>query len=363
MLKKRPKTLDSQFLIRVIKNEVGTEEKEFFYTWLSESEKNKEEFGDLVLLWDMIGKSEFPPSPDVNLQWEKINDSVDSLRFSNNHSQITKRRIEQKIAKSESNNQRFYKRNNGWILQIAAVLVIAIGLVFLFRWNGSSNDPEQIQLTPQKINVEYLERKTQKGERKTFPLADGTIVYLNSESKLVYPKVFSNLAREVELVGEAYFSVIPENGRAFKVISGKTVTIVTGTEFNVKNRNNRVNIVVAKGTVKACLKDSTNGIDLKKGEMISFSENKGFSKSVSVDLKHYLAWRNNKFSFEHTSLKEAMAEIERYYNLEVVFENKSVVNKRLTGIFKTDSLNQIFSIISLTLDVQIDRQGRKVIIK
>lgn len=362
MINKRPKTLDSQFLIRVIKNEVGTEEKEYFDSWLSQSDENKEEFGNLIFLWDKLEKVEVPPIPDSVTQWESIQEKIFTA------DQLSVRLLNDTIKRNSQQNEimsmkyRFVKENYAWVLSLTAVIIITIGLTFLLNMGKSSNSEASISRTKGN-SIERRELITKKGERKSFLLPDGSIVHLNAGSKIVYPQNFSGSSREVELTGEAYFSVVTNKEKTFKVFSGGMVTIVSGTEFNVKDRNNRVSIIVAKGSVKACLKGSTNGIELKKGEIISFTEGNGFGKPVHADLEHYLAWRNNKFSFEHTLLKDAMAEIERYYNLEVVFENKSVINKRLTGIFKTDSLNQIFSIISLTLDVQIDRQGRKVIIK
>jgi len=361
MRKKTPKILDSQFLIRVIRNEVGLEEKEFFYSWLSESNENKEEFGNLVLLWDKLENAKIPQSPDPNIQWESIQKRIQKEKEKEFESQVAHHKITSLSSKTLNTKEQFLQRNLSRILRIAAVIVISFGLIFLIKMSGSSNSTGTIAVDKVK-SFENYELITQKGERKIFPLSDGTIVYLNSDSKLIYPNSFTKFSREVEVIGEAYFSVVPEKDRMFKVISGKTMTVVTGTEFNVKYRYGKVSVVVAKGSVKAYLKNSGKGIGLSKGQMISFTDGNGFSKPTRVDLNHYLAWRNNKFSFERTPLKEAMAEIERYYNLEVIFQNDSAVNKRLTGEFKTDSLEQIFSIISLTLDVKIDYRGRKVLI-
>lgn len=361
MGKKIPKKLDTQFLIRVIKNEVGPEEKEFFYSWLSESNENKEEFGNLVLLWDKLENAKTPPPPDPNVQWNSIQKRIqlDKQRALELHnSQRNTTALESKTFNREEN---FLQKNLSWILRIAATIIITAGLLSIFKLGKSTTDTVSISENKSK-SFELYELITQKGERKIFPLSDGTIVYLNAESKLIYPHSFSKSSREVEIVGEAYFSVVHENGRPFKVTSGNTVIVVTGTEFNVKNRYGKVNVVVAKGSVKTYLKNSNDGIDLKKGQMISFTDAKGFSVAANINLYHYLAWRSNKFSFERTPLFEAMGEIERYYNLEVIFQNDAIRNRRLTGVFKTDSLEQILSIISLTLDVKIDHKGRRVLI-
>ncbi|NWF90523.1 MAG: FecR domain-containing protein [Ignavibacteriaceae bacterium] len=360
MLKKKPKYLDSQFLIRVIKNEVSPEEHEFFLSWLSESDKNKEEFGDLVHLWDLADNSQISEIPNPTEQWDNIQAALNKTPISIKHKP-------QQIETSVNSPQINYKYSSpiktdfSWLYQVAAMIIIMIGVFFLIKQNNPVLPNQPRQAAEQQLIINH-ELTTQKGERKTLPLSDGTIVYLNSDSKLVYPAIFAESSREVEVEGEAYFSVIPDKSRAFKVKSGNVVTIVTGTEFNVKNRNGRVNVVVAKGSVTTYSNGFVEGINLKKGEMITFSEKRGFSSPTKVNLDYFLAWRWDKLAFARTSLNDVMAEVERCYNLPVVFQNDSIRTKRFTGTFKTDSLSQLLSIISLTLDVKINYDGHKVIL-
>ncbi|RPI66110.1 MAG: hypothetical protein EHM47_17440 [Ignavibacteriales bacterium] len=71
-----PKTIDSQFLVRIIRNEAGPEEREYFEKWLEESEENKEEFSSLLLLWDKFKYSHLPSVPQTEKQWEKIEKAI-----------------------------------------------------------------------------------------------------------------------------------------------------------------------------------------------------------------------------------------------------------------------------------------------
>jgi ferric-dicitrate binding protein FerR (iron transport regulator) len=364
------RTIDSQFLIRVILNEIGVEEREYFDRWLEESDKNKEEFSNLVLLWDKFDNSFVPPAPNTEEQWEKIREKLNSpapVTKANNFHPVPGMDNSRSIFHSRHQNFILKERKHGsgltWITRAAALIIISVSLFVLYKNFAPSQKPtEEITLQNMTPALKKYTLITEKGERRTFPLADGTIVYLNADSKLIYPNIFSDDSREVELAGEAYFSVVPDKTRPFKVISGSTITVVTGTEFNIKNRDNRVSVVVAKGSVKTYLKNSSTSVALTGGEMVSFTEKSGFSKTVKVNLSHYLSWRQDRFSFSHTPLQEVMEEIERYYNIQVVFLNDSVMKKRFTGTFNADSLEQIFSVISLTLDVKIDHNGRKVII-
>lgn len=361
MFTKKKKSLDSQFLVRVIKNEVSPEEKEYFLAWLSESNQNREEFGNLVLLWDMADQSKVQSIPDAADQWAGIQKII------SRQSETVPKFIPFKTNKNSSvsvvNRQiSINKKDYSWLLRAAAIVILSIGISYLIKFGKNTPNSQPVEIVEQ-LNPTVYELETQKGERKTFPLSDGTIVYLNSGSKLIYPKIFSESAREVEIIGEAYFTVTPDKEKPFIVKSGKMVTQVTGTEFNVRYRNNMVNVVVAKGSVKTFTVNSNSGIALSKGQMISFTEKQGFSSPRKVNLNNYLAWRFNKFSFEHTPLKDVMDEIERYYNVNVVFADESAKDKVLTGMFDTDSIDQILSVISLTLDINIEYKGSVISIK
>lgn len=365
-----PKTIDSQFLVRIIRNEVSSEEREFFEAWLQESDEHKEEFGNFVLLWDKIGNTKTPESPDAGKQFSAIKSKLQSLQTL--PSEIIKGRITAKI-NDVSADQKIDPAAFGtfpnqrladfiaWPLRIAASIAV-IFLIYKFALNLNYTDLKQIppQLNPVSFQMEIV---TQKGEKSTVPLSDGTIVYLNANSRLRYPKVFSGTTRMVELIGEAYFSVAHNPMQPFIVSTGQTKTEVVGTEFNVRYRSNKLKLVVAKGAVKAYKDKSDKFVSITKGKMVTYSFDKGFSSPVKVDVHRYTAWRENKLSFVKAPLYEIMSEIESFYNVQVVYENKYVRNKTLTGIFDTDSLDNILSMISLTMDMSISRDGKKIIVR
>ncbi|MHC1737844.1 MAG: FecR family protein [Ignavibacteriaceae bacterium] len=374
----KERTVDSQFLVRVLRGEITSEEREYFNQWLLESEKNKEEFSTISLIWDKAGDSVNPPVPDAESQWNILSSKV----FFNDYekTQVLQEegilsnptKIEPLIPvpqadpgeagkKEYTRHPGLYKKNFGWIIRIAAILLIALGLNYLSSL-GKYEVKDISQKPPEITKTKIYELVALKGERKTFPLADGTIVYLNADSKLRYPQHFEGSYREVEIQGEAYFSVKPNNEQPFKVVSGKTTVLVTGTEFNIKNRNNNIYVVVTQGNIITYSSRTPKSYNLGKGQMITYSERKGFSEPTYVEVEKYLGWRNNKFFFESTPLKDVMAEIERFYNVKVVFSSDSLKHKTITGTFNGNSLDKIFSIICLTLDVKINYNGKNVLV-
>ncbi|MGE5500237.1 MAG: FecR family protein [Syntrophothermus sp.] len=367
-----PKTIDSQFLVRVIKNEVSTEEKEFFESWLHESEKNKEEFGNFILLWDKTGTAKIPPPPDAAMQFSRIKERITAQQAeaAENISSEEVRKLASAAAKRthtgwlsgiihsgiwESYSE-FFKWGTGIAAGIAAVILV-INIFF------SGNDVMLPEITDMSgISPKNYEMYTARGERNTVTLSDGSIVYLNSNSKLVYPKTFSGKDRQIELRGEAYFAVAHDPSKPFRVKTGSSTTEVVGTEFNLRYRSEKMELVVAKGAVKAYRNNSDKFVSVTRGSMVTYNPEKGFTLPQKVNVHRYTAWRENKLSFVQAQLFEVMNEIEIYYNVQVIYKNRHVRNKTLTGIFDADSLDHVLSMIALTMNMDIHREGKKIIV-
>ncbi len=360
------KTIDSQFLVRVIKNEVSPEEKEYFESWLNESNKNKEYFGDFLLLWEKMDRVDVPEPPDTAKQWNEISNLI-SEEKPNKNEELTQSQTVGAAQPPKVYKMKYDKKKPAsvssigvWFVRIAAVILVAVGLHFFL-----DNTSQQVPVSGNKkvATQQTYERVTAKGERATVPLADGTVVYLNADSKLIYPRYFLGNERKVELKGEAYFVVVSDKHRPFRVFVNKTITEVVGTEFNIRYRNDKLSVVVTKGVINAYEENSEEKIRVEKGEIVGFENEGGFSSPEKVDVNEHIAWRKNKLAFRNTSLEEVLKEIEIFYNVAAQLENEKVKNRRLTGIFSTDSLDEVLAAVSISLDVEITRKGRNIIVK
>lgn len=353
------KIVDPQFIIRVIKNEVTDEEREFFNQWLEESDENKEEFGKIALLWDKINILPTPLSPDLSIEWEKLKEKIVQSEFSAQEKAYRIYTIDQPEIEFTSGKQtryfsEYFKRHIVFA-RIAAIILISIIAYQIINFPSHQNDKNEIS------EPKFYEFVTQKGERATIPLADGSIVYLNAESKLTYPQFFDENKRYLKLEGEGYFSVKSDPEKPFIVQTGDRFTEVKGTEFNIRYRKNKLSVVVTKGVVVLYNQDSSKFVDLRKGEL-TVSTTNGFSQPIKVDTRLYTAWRENKLSFVSTPLSDILEEIERFYNVETVCKNKKILNRTLTGYFDSNSLDEILAKISLALDFKFQRIGKKIII-
>ncbi|WP_299552336.1 FecR family protein [Seonamhaeicola sp.] len=200
-------------------------------------------------------------------------------------------------------------------------------------------------------------------------LSDGTKVWLNSESQLKYPVAFiDNIPREVELVyGEAYFDVSPSlqhKGAKFKVLNKSQEVEVLGTEFNIKAYSDETNVYTTlvegkvavdfNGKKQNLLPGHQSNLDLKNNEV-----------SVSkVDVNVVVAWKNGIFSFRGKSLKDIMKVISRWYDVDIVFENKELEQLKFKGVLdKRQSIEEILSIMKSTTINNYEIKDKTIILK
>ncbi|MDR3668534.1 MAG: FecR domain-containing protein [Ignavibacteriaceae bacterium] len=333
---------DLELLIRIIEGKANPSDKKLFDGWLNQSEKNILEYETLKSLWKKTGSYETPEPPNPDFMWNSILFQI---------------------------NRSYYQIKNGfdftYVVKIAAVILVVISGVIFYNHIKESSSSVNTNKQISDLNSEIIVNDkliAHNGEKITCVLPDSSVVHLNSESRLDYPEYFSGSNRIVNLIGEAYFSVKHDKNRPFIVKTGNSQVTVTGTEFNIRNRNNNTKIVVAKGSVNVLSFNTRKQENLKKGDMVQLDDSGNITQPIQVDLKYYLAWRENKLAFKKTPLKEVMAEIERTYNVKSEFLKKSSENRTITGIFETDSLERVLSVLSLTLDLNISQKGTKIII-
>ncbi|MBU2950599.1 DUF4974 domain-containing protein [Tamlana agarivorans] len=182
-------------------------------------------------------------------------------------------------------------------------------------------------------------------------LADGTKVWLNSESQLKYPISFvEGETRQVELVyGEAYFDVSPSelhNGTTFKVLNNAQEVEVYGTEFNIKAYKDETNIYTT--LVEGKVSVGTAGVkqNLVPNQQSNLNMIDGNMTVATVDVMSEISWKNGVFSFNGKSLKDIMKVISRWYDVDVIFENSELETITFVGVLgKDQSLKTILETI------------------
>ena len=164
---------------------------------------------------------------------------------------------------------------------------------------------------------------TPNGKQFRVVLPDGTRVWLNAGSMLQFPVAFTGSERIVELSGEAYFEVAKQVSQPFKLKVRKQLEVaVLGTGFNVNAYTNEQNIATTliEGAVRVSLThEETRPVILKPGQQVRW-ENHQLTMIPDAKVDRAIAWKNGLFNFEGVGLREMMRQLERWYNLEVVYE-------------------------------------------
>ena len=191
-------------------------------------------------------------------------------------------------------------------------------------------------------------------------LADGTRVWLNSESSIRYPTSFTGTERVVEVKGETYFEVAKDASKPFKVKKGDMEIVVLGTYFNVNayEEEKDVHVTLLEGRVQV-----SNGggklLRMMPGEQSRINANGSMELVKNVDTDGVMAWKNGRFDFgEKTELSIIMRQLARWYNLEI--EYKGTFTQHFGGsISRYVNLSQVLKVLE-TSGVKFEVSGNKV---
>ena len=201
-----------------------------------------------------------------------------------------------------------------------------------------------------------------KGGEYQVVLADGTRVWLNSDSRLVYPPVFKGKERRVVLSGEAFFDVVHDEERPFIVETSRMQVEVLGTRFNVNayEEEEFVLATLVNGSVEVSSENQPT-LRLEPGEQAYGTRGNLGKREVNVRL--FTSWIDGKFMFNNAELEEIAKQISRWYDVEIFFSSESVKKVRFTGaIVKFRPLEDLVRMIESTSQVRFSVKGKTIVI-
>lgn len=356
--------------------------------------EEKELARDIHLLKDTLLRSSELHKPDVDAEWAKFSQrpTVGGKDLIVKH---TKRRS-------------FFI---GATVGIAASLVFAVTLLWntwtsdetvVFRYSDvaqhpmlftstgsfdlSDNDLEvfeqgslsDISITDNLLSYNSVERKetdsyddneihilqTPIGQDFKVQLSDGTIVWLNAESRLEYPSHFSGSSRMVYLTGEAYFKVAHDEEHPFMIQTQTLRTKVLGTEFNISSYSDtNSHVTLVDGSLEVSSSDGGNTVRLVPGQDALLNPQGSFSIH-NVDTDNYYFWKEGYFYYDNVPLIDIMQNIGRWYNVNVVFLATNHINDRM-HIFcsRKDGLENVIQIINGTRRVKVNLEGKTLFVE
>lgn len=320
------------------------------------------------------------------------------------------RRQEARIREAEQARKRARRRRGAW--GVVAGIAAMTALVLLFSWrreaddattdivlceaqpttavtmtDGSGNRPDHTtsvlpgQASVKRRGAVFSARQADFTEARpdtarttvvTIPrgtvyqikLSDGTLVWMNADSRLHFPSRFTGATREVQLEGEAYFRVAKDKSHPFIIRTHAVTTEVLGTEFNLRAYPDAdAHVTLVEGSVRIEMPAIGHEVTLRPGQDIACTDS-AFT-ITEVDTRYCALWREGRLYFDNAPLKDILHELGRYYNLTVEMEDDPyLMQTRLHFVADSrESIAQIIGNLNEFEYMSVTHEGKKITVR
>lgn len=312
-------------------NTVASEDEELM-AWIDENPDSRKFFDKTVEVWDAADKGEYPDfSKGKKKAWNKLESSL----FTDSED------VAQPTAKIRPLNALLFSKTFGIAASLA--LLLAIG----WWWQQSP---------------EVFTSQTLASEQTMVELPDGTRVWMNENSLLSYDDLGTE--RRVIFEGEAYFDVQTDSLKPFTIHSGRAVTTVMGTAFNLRAypQEDAVEVSVTEGKVALTQGNQkqmeNNRIELTSGQTGVFDKEEANVKILAEEsVQNKTAWKSKQLNFEGMKFSQVLPVIERYYGIKIILENQSLLDCTLRGNHDNPTLTEMINILSFSNEFETQTNG------
>jgi len=282
-------------------NQLSSEEAQELNTWLESKSEHRVLLERTTKSWEASLQYKSDYQPDTNSEWRKLSDKIG----------------EGKVVAMPTRRYR-------WVATAAILLLIGSAFWLI---NNTTNTVEN-----------WVEIQTN-DTTKDLQLPDGSTVFLNKNTYLAYRENFNNKEeRTIKMTGEAFFEVT-KNVKPFIVRTDKVDVRVLGTSFNV--HSNAAEVTVQSGKVQVSDKPNKQKIILQKGGQARLNTNGTLQKTSPKNL-NTLAWKTRQLEFNATPLKEALDQLEEYYDVKID-DTELKINCLHTGdVIESDEIQEVF---------------------
>lgn len=374
-----------QIILSILADEATDEEHRIFTEWLNASEANRDEYARLKRLYQITSHSAKERIFDTEQAWQQVR--------------------KQTINKTKA------LRIPLWTRYAAMVaIIVSIGILFFSKSPQAPlisqinmedfdqptlllDNGEKIALTEESFSMEekhvvikndaknklvYESQKDTgvitiknnhlvipKGKTYQLLLSDGTRIWLNSETELIYPTQFAENKREVTLIGEAFFEVSKNKEKPFIVHANGMDVKVLGTSFNVScyTTDKTFSTTLIEGAVSVNTKNSKPET-ITPSEQFIYNKNTAQTAIQTVNTEIFTSWMKGEYIFKDTPLEEIVNKLQRWYDFSVQYEDESLKQSRYSLIVDRETdLDQVLEIISYTSKVKLERTNNIINIK
>lgn len=343
--------MEDQLLFRFLNGQCTSNELEEIELWMSLDKANAQWLFEIERMWALRKEFRFSEPKELSKAFEQLKRELEkrkSTATQSPHFDSSEKTTTKRISFSRT-------KLMSWGKNVAAAVIVILFSVNIWQM-VSPNSGE--------LNVIEVER----GNRASVILSDGTKVWLNSESKLSYPQKFGSGDRLVLLEGEGFFDVTRDVKHPFVVHSDKLEVKVLGTKFNFKAYPNEIDKVFLKeGKVEVAPRNHsntiTNNVILYPNDIISYSQQSGFSSVQTTNTETLEKWIMGEHVFIDETLDDIVRNLERTYEVKIVIRDPILKTERYNcrapaGV----PLSQILELLKRTGQFDYVKENNQVIL-
>jgi len=306
--------MDKEKIIQLITGNISDEsEKAAIINRIKENKENKQFYAQLKNIYALSRKSD--GTIDADSEYSKLQRKTHTI----------------------------FKKYIYEFARYAAIIVIASGLTLFIqdKYSGQGRTRQMNTVT------------CPAGQISELALSDGTKIWLNSGSKLIYPSGFNARQRSVQLEGEAFFEVT-KNKRSPFLVKTKNLDIkVLGTSFNVEAYNgSQFKATLVEGKVELQNKNGIQISEMSPGQLARYDQKKQKILLSNVDTRLYSSWKEGKMTFFNEPLETIAQKLERWYNVKITFSSEDIKQYRYSStILKSKPVDQVLEVIKLSSSI------------
>ncbi len=312
-LTKKRNTMDKNTIWKLITRQLPRDKEKQIWDEITQSPELLATYKDLKKSWSLSGYQ------------QQFSDEQLKQRYSQFRRKYKKQSIGAKRLKQ--------------IVSYAAAMLLAFASSYTLWHISNRNTPPMQQV---------LHFEAGQGSINNFVLADGSVIWLNSNSFIDIVTIEDNSV-EVNLTGEALFDVVHNDNRRFIVNARNLVIEDLGTRFAVRNYSDdkEITATLIDGTIE--IKDSAQMLNqvLAPGQKLSYSVKNGTYAIQSIDTAYVGKWTEDKFEFINKTLSDIAKDLENWYGVTISFKEDKHKRERFTGVIqKSTSIEHVLDIIT-----------------
>jgi ferric-dicitrate binding protein FerR (iron transport regulator) len=323
--------LDKNRILNYLEQAERTQEHKYLVELFTELE-NHPEFSDFLKNdWNKIFDNDNNISKDLSGVLNKLHEEIEQVDG------------KQKLS--------FTKRLFNAYSRIAAILLLPLLAGGFYYFFSTSNAPQ-----PREVN-QTAEIHAPENARVKYILPDSSVVWLNSGSTIKYAVNFAS-NRHVDLTGKAFFDVTHDTGHPFSVTFPNGKVEVLGTKFSVtSNANGNFDVTLVEGKVRALVRKNNRSVTLSPNQTLIVNDTGLTVKNVNAE--NITAWINGKLIFRDTPFSEVARRLSDWYNVDIQIKDSKLKHITYRGIFKDESLDNVLSLMSMTLPIKYKKLPRQ----